>query len=83
VTTDSLTPDRTNKVGDGRAKTNMVSLSVRDVNYQGNYQDFHQWCADRGLKFGGRNPARLATHQPITGQQIDRASEIIHRYFEN
>ncbi len=61
------------------ANTNMVYLSPE----KGDGTEFHQWCAERGLKFGGRNPARLVTHRHITEQQIQSAAEIIRSYFES
>ena len=63
----------------GSAQTNMVYLSTE----KGDGAEFHQWCAERGLKFGGRNPARLVTHRHIAEEHIDRAAKIIRGYFES
>ncbi len=62
----------------GQAHTNMVYLTVDN----GEHEPFHRWCAERGLKFGGRNPARLVTHRHITEEQVDRAANLIREYFE-
>ncbi len=62
-----------------KANTNMVYLSTKN----GDGAAFHQWCAERGLKFGGRDPARLVTHRHITEDHIDRAAGIIRSYFES
>jgi len=59
------------------ANTNMVYLSPTKEDGT----EFHHWCEQRGLKFGGRSPARLVTHRHITEQQIQSAAEIIRGYF--
>jgi threonine aldolase len=60
-----------------KASTNMVFLSTpgRDP------QDFHNWCQDRGLLFGGRDPARLVVHKQINQEQVDQAVTTIKAYF--
>ncbi|MBX2867213.1 MAG: low-specificity L-threonine aldolase [Acidiferrobacterales bacterium] len=62
-----------------QSNTNMVYLSASDDDGAA----FHQWCAERGLKFGGRNPARLVIHRHITEADIVQAADIIRSYFEN
>ena len=66
-------------VRDGKASTNMVYLTL--ANDDG--AAFHQWCAGKGLLFGGRNPARLVVHKHIDEQKIDRAAALIRSYFES
>ena len=60
------------------AHTNMVYLTLNDADGA----DFHEWCANQGLKFGGRNPARLVVHKHIHEADIDRAASLIRQYFE-
>lgn len=65
-------------VRDNSASTNMVYLTVT----KGDGENFHQWCSQHGLKFGGRDPARLVIHKQIDMQQVERAAEIIAAYFD-
>lgn len=65
-------------VRDNTASTNMVYLTLPN----GDGEHFHAWCDQRGLKFGGRDPARLVVHKNIDQRQIDRAVEIISAYFD-
>ena len=50
------------RVEGGAARTNMVYLTCT----RGDGDAFHTWCADNGLKFGGRDPARLVTHKAVS-----------------
>lgn len=66
------------RVHDGGASTNMVYLST----IENDGAAFHRWCDARGLKFGGRNPARLVTHMQVDDAQVEQAAEIIRQYFK-
>ena len=65
------------RVEGGAARTNMVYLTFT----QGDGDALHDWCRERGLLFGGRDPARLVTHKDIDRAQVDRAATIIREYF--
>lgn len=65
------------QVEGGAARTNMVYLTCTG----GDGDAFQAWCADRGLRFGGRDPARLVTHKDVDAAGIDRAAAIIREYF--
>jgi len=60
-----------------KASTNMLYLSTPGSDGQA----FHSWCQDRGLLFGGRNPARLVVHKQISAAQIEQAADTIKQYF--
>lgn len=59
------------------ARTNMVFLTC----VRGDDGDFRQWCFERGLRFGGRNPVRLVTHKDVDEAQMDSAAALIRDYF--
>lgn len=66
------------QVRDNSASTNMIYLT----NVGGDIEGFYQWCDQRGLKFGGRDPVRLVVHKQIDQKQINRAVQLIKAYFE-
>ncbi len=59
------------------ARTNMVFLTC----VRGDDGDFRQWCFERGLRFGGRNPVRLVTHKDVDEAQVNSAAALIRDYF--
>ncbi len=65
------------RVVDGAARTNMVFLDCTG----GDGEDFREWCATRGLRFGGRGTARLVVHKDVNAEQIESAIGIIQAYF--
>lgn len=66
------------QVRDNAASTNMVYLTCT----RGDGDAFCAWCAERGVRFGGRGPARLVVHKELNESMIDHAAAIIRGYFE-